>query len=130
VSAHGLPSAAAMLAEEDVLGAILSAASYDVAAGHRLLDRVLATGLVEADFYRPSLGHLFAQLRAMRSVEMPLDPVSVAYELERAGAEPHVLALLHKLATQVTGLSPAGRWAGLVHQEAAERRNGLVRRAS
>lgn len=118
MSARALPTAAVMAAEEDVLGAILSAASYDVEAGHRTLDRVAATGLEPDDFYKRSLGALYGRLVTMRSLRLPLDPVSVSAELERAGAEPRVLGLLHGLAHQVVAFSPAVRWASIVHDSA------------
>ena len=54
----------------------------------------------------------------MRSLGMPLDPVSVSQELERAGAEPRVLALLHTLACTVVAFGPVAHWAALVHDSA------------
>lgn len=123
MSLRELPTAAVMEAEENVLGAVLSAASYDVAAGHGILDRAVATELVAGDFYRPTLGTIFGRMVSMRSLELPLDPVSVGHELERAGAEPRVLSLLHTLAAQVVAFSPVAHWATLVH-ESAHGRNG------
>ena len=116
-----IPSAASMDAEESVLGAILSAASYDLGAGYRVLDRVAAVGLVPSDFWRPSCGVLFGRLLAMREESLPLDPVSVGYELEQAGAEAHVVSLLHRLAHEVVAFTPAPRWAEIVHAEARKR---------
>ena len=116
-----IPSASAMEAEESVLAAILSAASYDVGAGHRLLDRVTAVGLLAPDFWRPSCGVIFQQLVAMRTVDLPLDPVSVSYELERSGADERLLASLHRLAHEVVAFTPAPRWAAIVHAEARKR---------
>jgi replicative DNA helicase len=113
--------AAAVEAEESVLGAILSAASYDADAGHRLLDQVVAVGLVPADFWRPSCGVLFGRLLAMREARLPLDAVSVGYELERRGAEPHVVSALHRLAHEVVAFTPAPRWAAIVHAEGQKR---------
>lgn len=116
-----IPSVSAMEAEESVLGAILSAASYDVAAGHRLLDRVSAVGLVAADFWRPSCGVLFDKLLAMRAADLPLDPVSVSFELEQTGAPDHILTTLHRLAKEVVAHTPAPHWAAIVHAEARKR---------
>jgi replicative DNA helicase len=110
-----------MEAEESVLGAILSAASYDVGAGYRLLDRVTAVGLLPPDFWRPSCAVLYEQLLAMRAAGVPLDPVSVSYELEKAGADEHLLASLHRLAHEVVAFTPAPRWAAIVHAEARKR---------
>ena len=118
MSVRELPTAAVMEAEEDVLGAILSAGSYGVEVGHSTLDRAVATGLEVGDFYRPSLGAIFERLVTMRSLGMPLDPVSVSQELERAGAEPRVLALLHTLACTVVAFGPVAHWAALVHDSA------------
>jgi replicative DNA helicase len=112
------PEQAALDAERGVIGAIIAAASLDVGAGHRVLDRVVATGLDPNDFYVASFGALYARLVAMRERELPLDPVSVAYELEREGAEPVVVARLHQLAYEVAAISPAPRWAAIVVESA------------
>ena len=121
MSVRELPTAAVMEAEEDVLGAILSAGSYGIETGHRTLDRAVASGLEASDFYRMSLGAIFERLVTMRSRGMPLDPVSVSDELERAGAEPRVLSLLHALAHTVVAFGPVAHWAALVHDSATGR---------
>jgi replicative DNA helicase len=118
---HGIPTTAECLAEEYVVAALLSAASYSPEAGHRLVDEVLATGLLPEYFWRPSVGLLFALVCRMRVLGVPGDPVSVAAELEQDGAAEHVLGCLFRLAHEVVAFTPAARWAAIV-VAAAERR--------
>jgi len=109
-------------AERSVLGAVLAAGSLDVGAGHRTLDRIIATGLDPNNYYVASLGQLYAHLIEFHYRGHPLDPVSVAYELERDGAEPDVIGRLHQLAHEVTAISPVARWAEIVAKAGRERR--------
>lgn len=109
-------------AERSVLGAVLAAGSLDVEAGHRVLEKIIATGLDPNDFYVASLGNLFAELVEIHHRGHPLDPVSVAYELEESGAEPDVLGRLHQLAHEITAISPALRWAEIVATAGRRRR--------
>ena len=113
---------AAEAAEFGVLGAVLSAASYDLEAGFRVVDRVVATGLDPIDFYYPANGILFGVLVDRREHGRPVDPVSVASELEQRDAEPHVLGRLHRLAYEVTNFSSAAHWAEIVVVAARRRR--------
>ena len=108
-------------AERSVLGAVLAAGSLDVGAGHRTLERAIATGLDPAHFYGSSLGNLYARLVDLHERGLPLDPVSIAYELERAGAEPDVIGRLRQLAHEVTAISPVTRWAEIVATAGRER---------
>lgn len=109
-------------AERSVLGAILAAGSLNVEAGHRTLEKVAATGLDPNDFYVRSLGSLYAALLDLHHRGHPLDPVSVAYELEENGAEPDVLGRLRVLAHEITAITPAGRWAEIVATAGRRRR--------
>lgn len=117
-----VPTQAAFDAEGDVLGAVLSAASLDVDAGFRVFDRIVSTGLDPNDFYRRSLGSLYARLLDLRERSVPLDPVSVGVELERDGAESTVIARLHQLAHEAVAFSPCERWAAIVAAEGRRRR--------
>jgi replicative DNA helicase len=116
------PPQAVLDAEHDVLGAVFGAASLDVDAGFRIFDRIVATGLDPNDFYRRSLGALFARLLDLRERSVPLDPVSVGVELERDGTDPTVVARLHQLAHEAVAFSPCERWAALVAAEGRSRR--------
>lgn len=109
-------------AERSVIGAVLAAGSLDVAAGRRTLERAIATGLDPAHYYIASLGNLYAQLVSLHEREIPLDPVSVACELERDGADPFVVGRLHELAHEITAITPAARWAEIVARAGRERR--------
>ncbi len=109
-------------AERSVLGAVLAAASLDVDAGHRTLEKIVATGLDPHDFYIASLGNLYAALVELHHRGHPLDPVSVAYELEEQDAEPDVLGRLHVLAHEITAITPAKRWAEIVAKAGRTRR--------
>jgi replicative DNA helicase len=109
-------------AERSVLGAVLAAGSLDVEAGHRTLERIIATGLDPEDFFLRSHGTLYAALIDMHHRGHPLDPVSVAYELEREGADPHALGRLRVLAHEVHAITPAPRWAEIVAKAGRERR--------
>ena len=113
---------AELVAERSVIGAILSAGSFDVNAGHRTLDRIIATGLDPNDFYLASLGQLYAALVDLHHRGHPLDPVSVAYELEQAGTVPEVLGRLQALAHEVTAITPCARWAAIVSEAGRRRR--------
>ena len=101
-------------AERSVIGAVLAAGSLDVAAGHRTLERAIATVLDPAHFYGASSGNLYARMLVLHERGLPLDPVSIAYELERDGAEPDVIGRLRQLAYEVTAISPVARWAEIV----------------
>lgn len=127
-------------AERDVLGAILSGGSYGV--GGKILDRALAEGLRPYDFYRPTNGLLFALLIDLDGRGIPLDPVSVAAELEARGREQLgalagldfvyvdlglARARLESLAHEATGFSNVEHHARLV-REAADRRRAAAAR--
>jgi replicative DNA helicase len=113
---------AELAAERSVLGAVLAAGSLDVDAGHRALERIIATGLDPDDFYLASLGNLYAALVELHHRGHPLDPVSVSYELERDGAGSEVLGRLQVLAHEVHAITPAARWAAIVAKAGRERR--------
>jgi replicative DNA helicase len=109
-------------AERSLLGAVFAAGSLDVDAGFRTLDRIIETGLDPNHFYIGSNGMLYARLLDLRQREIPLDPVSVAYELEKDGADPWTVARLHELAHEITAITPAARWAEIVAEAGRRRR--------
>jgi replicative DNA helicase len=74
------------------------------------------------DFFVCSLGSLYAYLVDLHDRGLPLDPVSVAYELEQVGAGPDVLGRLNVLAREVTAITPAVRWAQIVAAAGRKRR--------
>jgi len=113
---------AELAAERSVIGAVLAAGSLDVEAGHRTLERIIATGLDPNDFYLASLGQLYGQLIELHHRGHPLDPVSVAYELEREDAGADVLGRLQVLAHECHAITPAARWAEIVAKAGRERR--------
>lgn len=128
--------------ERDVLGAILNAASIDEHAGRRTMERAMRAGLAADDFYYTSLGALYALLVELQRQRKPLDPLSVAIELE---AEVHrrleglaayadldidrVRGHLTELAHEVTNFSTIAHKAAVVRalaQARAEQRGDLA----
>jgi len=131
MSTHSLPGSAGIdipsalaydeAAERSVLGAILSAACLDRDAGWRILDRVLLTGLLPGMFFLRSHGETFATLVAMGLAEIPLDPISVAHELERTSATAFTRGRLYELAREVTASGTAEHHARIVRELWAHR---------
>ena len=70
-------------AAEDVLGSAMLAACSDAAAGRRIVQRAGAMGLRPEHFEQPSRRFLFALLVDLTQAGQPVDPVAVAYEVER-----------------------------------------------
>jgi replicative DNA helicase len=108
-------------AEADVLGAIMLGGSYSLDAGHRLCDRVLATGLLPFHFWRESNGRLYALLISMRHHQKPLDPLSVSIELEGLDAPGHVRGRLEALARSVVAFNVVEHRCRIVMAAAAQR---------
>lgn len=108
-------------AERSVLGAVLCAACWDVAAGHRVLRRVQAVGLDPEHFCLGSHGALFGVLVSMADAGLPLDPVSVAAALDERHEDPHVLQRLRVLAAEVVVTSAAEHHATIVIEAALRR---------
>jgi replicative DNA helicase len=108
--------------ERGVLGAILTAGSLDVAAGHRLLDKVVATGLLPLDFYLASHGDLYRLLVQERNAGRPLDPISIADAIERESGDPFQRGRLEVLAHEIVAMTPAPRWAAIIVRHARLRR--------
>jgi replicative DNA helicase len=104
-----------------VLGAILVAGSWSVEAGHRMVRRVQAVGLDPEHFYLESEGALFRTMVRMVDDSLPVDGVSVAAELDRNHADPHVIARLQILAHEVPVASAAERYAQIVIDAATRR---------
>jgi len=101
-------------AEEEVLGSILSAASYSADAGHRIYRRAEASGLDPAHFGAASFVVLYATLGRMVEANIPIDAVSVAAELDRDHADPHVIQRLRVLAASVPAFNCIERHAEIV----------------
>ncbi len=102
-------------AEESVLGAMLLSreAIADVVE------------VLEADhFYKPVHGHVFEAVMSLYSAGEPVDAVTVAEELQRAGLLEAVggPALLIDLQATTPAVSNAGHYAGIVEEHALLRR--------
>jgi replicative DNA helicase len=108
-------------AEGAVLGAILIAGCWDADAGLRALRRARATGLHPAMFGGASYGVIFHAMIRLAEDGLPVDPVSVAAELDLDHTDPYVVSRLHVLAHEVVAVSAIERHAAIV-REAAERR--------
>jgi replicative DNA helicase len=103
-------------AEESVLGALLL--SRDA------IGQVSEQGLSPSDFYRPSHQHIFDAVRALYSAGSPVDTVTVADELRRAGLLDEVggSEALHELQNATPAISSAGHYARIVQDTAMLRR--------
>jgi hypothetical protein len=101
-------------AERSVLGSILSAASYSVDAGHGVIDRVLATGLLPEHFWLRSDATLFALLVEERLAGRPVDPISIAGALEFAHGDALARGRLEVLAREVTAFGTTEHHARIV----------------
>ena len=102
-------------AEESLLGAMLL--SRDAIA-----DAFEVVGI--DDFYRPAHAHIFEAITSLYSAGEPIDPVTVAEELDRAGLlEPlGGSAVLVTLQANTPATSSAPRYARIVHEHAMLRR--------
>lgn len=101
-------------AESEVLGAILSAASYSADAGHKIYRRAEATGLDPAHFGAGSFLVIYATIGRLADAGIPVDAVSIAAELDRDHADPHVIQRLRVLATSVPAFNCIERHASIV----------------
>jgi replicative DNA helicase len=103
-------------AEESVLGALLL--SRDA------IGQVSEQGLQPGDFYRPSHQHVYDAIRALYSSGAPVDTVTVADELRRAGLLDEVggTETLHELQNATPAISSAGHYARIVQDTAMLRR--------
>lgn len=108
-------------AEQAVLGAILSAASYSADAGHRIYRRAEAVGLDPAHFGAVSHLILYATIGRMVDAGLPVDAVSLAAELDRDHADPHIIGRLRVLAASVPAFNTIDRHARIVVDAATRR---------
>ena len=96
-------------AEESLLGAMLLSSSA-------IADSI---DLVSAEqFYRPANAHVYDAIAALYASGDPVDPVTVAVELERAGVSEAVGGLegLHRLQMNTPASSNATKYASIVRE--------------
>jgi replicative DNA helicase len=103
-------------AEESVLGALL--------LSREAIGLVSEQGLSPSDFYRPAHQHIFDAIRALYSSGGPVDTVTVADELRRAGLLDEVggSEAMHELQNATPAISSAGHYAKIVQDTALLRR--------
>jgi replicative DNA helicase len=103
-------------AEESLLGALLL--SRDV------VGTVAEMGLLTDHFYKPAHQHVYAAIRGLMSTGQPVDVVTVADELRRAGLLDDVggVTLLMELQNATPAISNATRYAKIVQDTAVLRR--------
>jgi hypothetical protein len=101
-------------AERSLLGALLLAPSALASVD----------GLRAVDFYRPAHSHIFDAIGALAERGEPVDPVTVADQLSRAGLLENVggLEALTDLEINVPATSNAGRYASIIADHARRRR--------
>jgi replicative DNA helicase len=105
-----------LLAEESVLGALLL--SRDA------IGAVSEAGLRPDEFYKPGHQHIFDAIRALYSSGAPVDTITVADELRRAGLLDQVGGTegLHALQNATPAISNAAHYARIVQDTAILRR--------
>lgn len=113
-------------AERLAIGCIFSAASYSADAGIRVAKRVHAAGLDPDHFALAAHGELYRVILQLAEAGVPVDPVSVAAELDRTHGDPHLIDRLRVLAHEVPAIGAADRYARIVvdaalHREIEER---------
>lgn len=108
-------------AERAVLTTVLGAACLDVEAGHRVVRRARAAGLGPEHFAVASHAHLWATIERLVDANAPVDPVSVAAELDRDHADPHVVGRLRVLACDVAPFGATERYVRIVVDAALRR---------
>ncbi len=108
-------------AEESLLGAMLL-------SSHAIADSIELVSVEQ--FYRPAHAHVYDAIAALYAAGDPVDPVTVAVELERAGVAEAVGGLegLHRLQMNTPASSNAAKYASIVREHFMLRK--LIRVAS
>ncbi len=103
-------------AEESLIGALLL--SRDAMGG------VAEMGLNSGDFYKPSHQHIYEAIRVLLATGQPVDPITVAEELRRAGILEDIggTSFLLELTAATPAISNATRYARIVQDTALLRR--------
>jgi replicative DNA helicase len=114
--------------ERAVLTAILFAGCIDADAGLRVLRKARARGLHPSDFGLASYGVIYEAMIRLEQDGLPVDPISVAAELDRDHSDPRAVARLHVLAREHAVFTAIERYADLV--VAARGRRETEERAS
>jgi replicative DNA helicase len=103
-------------AEESLLGALLLSRDAVTTAAE--------LGVTANDFYRPAHQHVFEAVRVLAATGAPIDPVTVADELRRAGLLEEIggATFLLELQNATPAISNAGRYAKIVQDTALLRK--------
>jgi replicative DNA helicase len=107
--------------ERAVLSAILFAGCIDADAGLRVLRKARGRGLHPSDFGLASYGFIFEAMLRLEQDGLPVDPVSVAAELDSTHSDPRAVARLHVLAREHAVFTAIERYADIVVQAAGRR---------
>src|SRR3954470_14578333 len=103
-------------AEESLLGALLLSRDAVTTAAEQ--------GVTSNDFYKPAHQHVFEAVRVLAATGAPIDAVTVADELRRAGLLDEIggATFLLDLQNATPAISNAGRYAKIVQDTALLRK--------
>ena len=108
-------------AERAALSAILGAACVDADAGLRVLRRARSTGLHPSDFGLASFGVIFEAMIRLAEDGLPVDPVSVAAELDRTHEDARAVSRLRVLACELAPFTAIERYGAIIVDAAGRR---------
>jgi replicative DNA helicase len=103
-------------AEESLLGALL--------LSREAVGVVAELGVEPSDFYKPAHQHIYDAVRVLTGAGQPVDPITVADELRRAGLLDEIggASVLLELQNATPAISNAARYAKIVQDTAVLRR--------
>jgi replicative DNA helicase len=107
--------------ERGLLSSIIGAACVDCDAGLRQVRKARARGLHPSDFGLASYGVIFEAMLRFEHDGLPIDPISLAAELDRGHVDPRAGSRLHILAREFAPFGVVERYADLIVQAAGRR---------
>ena len=116
---NGAPTVRALPHNDEAERGVLGAVFIDAAA----LDVVEVATLTPGDFYRENHRHIWRAMRALHDAGTPIDVLTLADHLERAGLLGTIggPAFLSRLSSSVPSIANADQYARIVARDAARR---------